>query len=257
MRKTLRRELGQCLELTAPTSFRKSSTGDHCNCLPFVITTGVKVGRIPTISRDSVQQKLIAVGKAWCVLQPIHQSLPLTGRENHWILERLNYSRDWICWRRWFQLVYHSFNLIKSGLCQQLSANDLVIRDDELPRAQIIQDVTEVGSISINEVRSKPKIDSFVCDEWLLEPNPFRVKVSAAYALQVSSEICRLIVFLYSLFLSFSTSLTPLCKHFRLPKLKPLTLAFVTMFLDYVFNKTTKTFLTYRSSFNRHHFVIF
>ena len=131
------------------------STLDHCNCWPFVITTGVKVGRSPTISGSSVQQKLIAVGKARCILQPIHQSLPLTGRENHWILERLHYSyRDWICWWRWFQLVYHSFDLIKFGLCQQFSANDLVIRDDELPRAQIIQDVTEVGSVSINKVRS-------------------------------------------------------------------------------------------------------
>ena len=131
------------------------STLDHCNCWSFVITTGVKVGRIPTISGSSVQQKLIAVGKARCILQPIHQSLPLTGRENHWILERLNYSyRDWICWWRWFQLVYHSFDLIKFGLCQQFSANDLVIRDDKLPRAQIIQDVTEVGSVSINKVRS-------------------------------------------------------------------------------------------------------
>ena len=32
--------------------------------------------------------------------------------------------------------------------------NSLIIGDDKLPRAQIVQDIPEVGSISINEVGS-------------------------------------------------------------------------------------------------------
>ena len=121
----------------------KISTLDHCNCWSLVITTGMKVGRIPAIAWSPIQQDIVVASIFHCILQPVDQGLSLIRWQDQCVLKRFS-----------FKLINNSLNLIKFCFVKQLLANNLVFGQNKLPTAKIVQDVTEVGSISINEVRS-------------------------------------------------------------------------------------------------------